>query len=76
MNIFDGDMAAFIHGELRKNGVELKLGRALTALEESEAGIDVILDGVERLHADIVVMAIGVSPESANLRKKPDWNLE
>ena len=69
MNIFDGDMAAFIHGEMRKNGVELKLGRALTALEESEAGIDVILDGVERLHADIVVMAIGVSPESELAKK-------
>lgn len=64
MKGFDSDMAAIIHGELRKNGVNLKLGITLTSIDESENGLEVVLDDVERIPTDIVVMAIGVLPES------------
>ena len=61
---FDSDMAAFIHGELRSRGVKLALGRAVEGFEPREDGIDVRLKGEEPLRADMVVLAIGVAPDS------------
>ena len=62
---FDGDMASFIHAELRKNGVDLMLGRFVEGFADTESGIDVKLKDSPILHADMVVMAIGVAPETA-----------
>ncbi len=64
MNPFDADMASFIHAEMRKHGVKLALGYAVAGFEEKDGGVDVLLDGAESLHADMVVLAIGVTPES------------
>ena len=61
---FDPDMAAFIHGELRSRGVRLALGRAVEGFEPREDGIDVRLKGEEPIRADMVVLAIGVAPDS------------
>ncbi len=64
MNPFDADMAAFIHAEMRQGGVKLALGHTVEGLEERGAGIDVLLKDAAPLHADMVVLAIGVTPES------------
>ncbi len=61
---FDSDMAAFIHAEVRKNGVDLMLGRFVEGFADTENGIDVKLKDAPTLHADMVVMAIGVAPET------------
>ena len=61
---FDSDMAAFIHSEIRKNGVNLLLGSAVEAFSESENGIDILLKG-GKIHADMAALAIGVSPENS-----------
>lgn len=61
---FDRDMASFIHGEVLKNGINLILESMVEGFEETEKGIDVILKGSSTLHADMVVMAIGVAPET------------
>ncbi len=61
---FDSDMAAFIHAEVRKNGVELMLGRFVEGLADTDGGIDIRLKDAPTLHADMVVMAIGVAPET------------
>ena len=62
---FDADMAAFIHAEMRKHGVKLALGRMVKGFEEKDGGVQVLLENAAPLHADLVVLAIGVSPESS-----------
>ena len=64
MNPFDADMAAFIHGEMRQGGVKLALGHTVEGFTERGGGIDVLLKDAAPLHADMVVLAIGVTPES------------
>ena len=64
MNPFDADMASFIHGQMRKHGVKLALGYSVEGFEERNGGVDVLLKDAKPLHADMVVLAIGVSPES------------
>ena len=65
MNPFDADMASFIHSEMRKHGVKLALGRSVEGFEKREDGVDVLLKDSPPIHADMVVLAIGVMPESA-----------
>ena len=64
MNPFDADMAAFIHGEVRKHGVRLALGHTVMGFAESNGGVDVLLKDSAPVHGDMVVLAIGVIPES------------
>ncbi|MEZ3434152.1 MAG: FAD-dependent oxidoreductase [Lachnospiraceae bacterium] len=64
MNPFDPDMAAFIHGEMRKHGVKLALGHTVEGFEEKDGGVDVLLKEEAPLHADMVVLAIGVTPDT------------
>ena len=68
MNPFDRDMAAFIHGEMRKHGVKLALGSSVEGFKEKNGGVDVLLKDQPALHTDMVILAIGVSPESALAR--------
>ena len=65
MNPFDPDMAAFIHGEMRRHGVRLALGYTVEGFAEKDGGVDVLLQGEAPLHADLVVLAIGVTPDTA-----------
>ncbi|MGI6018941.1 MAG: FAD-dependent oxidoreductase [Marvinbryantia sp.] len=65
MNPFDADMASFIHNEVRRHGVNLALGCSVEGFAEKEDGVDVLLKDRLPIHADMVILAIGVSPESA-----------
>ena len=65
MNPFDADMASFIHSEMRKHGVKLLLGYSVEGFAKKNNGVDVILKDSNPIHADMVVLAIGVTPESA-----------
>ncbi len=66
----DPEMAAWLHLELKQHGVELCTGSAVAAFEvptEAEparASIVVLKDG-RRLPADVVILGMGVKPESA-----------
>lgn len=64
MNPFDADMASFIHSEMRKHGVKLALGHTVEGFEENGDGVDVLLKDEKPLHADMVVLAIGVTPDT------------
>ena len=64
MNPFDADMASFIHNEMRKHGVKLALGHTVEGFEEKDGGVDVLLKDETPLHADMVVLAIGVTPDT------------
>lgn len=66
MNPFDPDMAALIHNEMRAHSVRLALGHTVEGFEENEktGGVNVLLKDEAPLHADLVIMAIGVVPET------------
>ena len=68
MNPFDPDMAAFIHNEVRRHGIKLALGRTAEGFEERGGGVDILLKDERPLHADMVVLAIGVTPDTALAR--------
>ena len=69
MNPFDADMAAMIHTEMRKKGVKLALGYTVEGFAERDGGVDVLLQDNPPLHADMVVLAIGVTPDTALARE-------
>lgn len=61
----DPEMAAPIQRELERQGVDLRLGNALVAMEPGPKDtIDVVAQHDERLSADLVVLAVGVKPET------------
>lgn len=66
----DPEMAAWLHLELKQQGVELCTGSAVAAFEAptdaepARASIVVLKDG-RRLPADVVVLGMGVKPESS-----------
>jgi NADPH-dependent 2,4-dienoyl-CoA reductase/sulfur reductase-like enzyme/rhodanese-related sulfurtransferase len=68
MTPFDPEMAAWLHAELRANGVEVYLNDPVISFEASsdsepaEASIVVLKSG-KRLPADAVILGLGVKPE-------------
>ena len=64
MTPFDADMAALIHREVRAHGVRLALGHTVEGFAESEGGVQVLLKDEQPLQADMVILAIGVTPDS------------
>ena len=65
MNTLDYDMAAFVHSKLRRNGVKLRLGSSVAGFMDDNGGIITLLDGEEGIAADMVILAIGVTPDSS-----------
>lgn len=74
MNPFDSDIASFIHAEVKKHGVKLALGHTVEGFVEKDGGVDVLLKDEVPLHADMVVLAIGVTPDT-HLAKEADLEL-
>lgn len=62
--ILDADMAALAHNTLRAHGIDLRLNTHVTGFEEKEAGIATHLDGQPDIPSDLVILSIGVTPES------------
>lgn len=60
----DYDMAAFIHAEVRRNGIHLLLNRRVEGIEETDGKTYVQLKGGKPLTADLVILAVGVSPDT------------
>lgn len=61
---FDAEMAEPLHDHLAEHGVELKLGDAVAGFEAADGKIVVTTASGARIPADIVVLAIGVRPET------------
>jgi len=60
---FDYDMVQILHKEMLDNGVALEVNTTLKAIEDDS--ITVVKNGVEKsIKADVVIMAIGVMPET------------
>ncbi len=65
----DYDMAAQIHTLLRSHGVRLKLGSAVAGFESSGEQVVTLLEGEEPLRSDMVLLAIGVTPDTGLARE-------
>lgn len=64
MNTLDYDMATFVHAKLREKGIRLELGRSVSGFKERDGQILTLIDGQDPLPADLVLLAIGVTPDS------------
>ncbi|MDY3239242.1 MAG: FAD-dependent oxidoreductase, partial [Anaerovoracaceae bacterium] len=62
-------MHTIIHNEMRKNGVKLPLGHTVEGFAERNGGVDVLLKDETPLHADMVVLAIGVTPDTGRAKE-------
>ena len=66
----DYEMACFVHAKMRQNGVKLLLGHAVKGFQHDEnGGVRVLLDQAQPLHADLAVLAIGVTPDTVLARR-------
>ncbi|BCR06318.1 pyridine nucleotide-disulfide oxidoreductase [Desulfuromonas versatilis] len=65
----DFGMAALVHRELRKNGVDLRLSEALQRIEGEAGKVTRVITAAGSYPADLVVMAIGVRPEVSLARE-------
>ena len=61
----DAEMVEPLHEELKRQGVDLRLGNAVTAFEPGpRETITVVAQHDERFSADLVVMGMGVRPDT------------
>ena len=65
---FDAEMTEEIHDHLRHHNVSLRLADGVASFEAQEGGLLVRTSGGARLDADLVVLAIGVRPETTLAR--------
>ncbi|MCU6711533.1 FAD-dependent oxidoreductase [Paenibacillus sp. J5C_2022] len=61
---FDSEMAAIAEKELEDHGVALYLGDGVQSFREEEQGISVVLQSGQAVRADLVLLAIGVKPDT------------
>lgn len=65
---FDPEMAAIVHAHMREKQVELYLSTKVERFEDKTDHTVVYLHNGKRLQADIVILAIGVRPETTLAR--------
>ena len=68
LNPLDADMAAFLHAQLREKGVKLMLGRTVEGFAADGDRVNVLIKDEASLTADMVVLAIGVTPDTGLAR--------
>lgn len=60
----DADMASFVHAEMRRHGVALRLGETVTGFRQDGDSVLTLLEDSEPLRSDMVLLAIGVTPDT------------
>lgn len=65
---FDTDMVVMAEKELVENGVDLILNDGVKAFTEVGNQVEVMLGSETKLKADIIILAIGVAPDTAFLK--------
>ena len=69
MSVLDPEMAALVQTQLRSKGVGLALGETVTALQRREGGLVATLASGGELPADLVLLSVGVRPDTAFARE-------
>jgi tRNA 2-thiouridine synthesizing protein A len=65
---FDDEMAAIVHAHMKDKNIELYLDDKITQFEDKTDHTVVFLGSGKRLQADVVVLAVGVRPETTLAR--------
>ena len=66
LTFLDPDMAAFAHQELKSHGIKLHLSEAVVEFQTAAGNkTALLLKSGRRIEADIVILAIGVAPETS-----------
>ncbi len=69
MTPLDFEMAAEVHQHLKAKNVEFHLNEAVTAFESRSGRLAVRLSGGKELRVDLVILGVGVRPDSALARE-------
>ncbi|HXP90727.1 MAG TPA: FAD-dependent oxidoreductase [Fibrobacteria bacterium] len=69
MNVVDFEMAAIVHHHLREKGVGLFLGDGVLEFEHLGDTVSVNLKSGAKLEADLVILSIGVKPDTKLARE-------
>ena len=64
----DGDMASFVHVKLKNLGIRFFLNTVVSKFEDTGKGLNVFVDNQMILQTDIVLMKIGVVPETSFIK--------
>ncbi len=69
MNPLDFEMAALVHQHLKQKNVEIYLSSAVSKFEQAGSRVVAVLADGTRLDADLIVLSIGVRPETGIVKK-------
>ena len=64
LNPLDYEMACFVHARMREKGIRLMLGHSVEGFEQAGDQINVLIKGEQPLKTDMVLLAIGVAPDT------------
>lgn len=65
---FDSDIVVMAENELIKNDIKLILNDGVKAFKDTESSIEIALSSDNKLTADLVILAIGVTPDTDFLK--------
>jgi CoA-disulfide reductase len=65
---FDADMAVVVEKELEDNGIDLLLNDGVKSFQDDGNSIEILLNSGTLVTADMVILAIGVTPDTAFLK--------
>ncbi len=60
----DKEMAEYLHHHLRQKGVDLRLAAAVESFEKTPSGNAVLLEGGEKVEAELILLSLGVRPQT------------
>ncbi len=69
MAVADPEMVAPLHDELRRNGVDLRLGVSVEAIDPHADGLEARLSDGSPVACGLVLLAVGVRPETSLARE-------
>ena len=64
MKNLDYDMATLVHAKLRTEGITVRTNVRVNGFKSNDKDIDVFLNDDERITTDMVILAVGVTPET------------
>ncbi|MEG1586216.1 MAG: FAD-dependent oxidoreductase [Bacteroidales bacterium] len=64
----DYSMASLVHQQLLDKGVSLHLEETVAAFSKNDTGLDILFKSGNKINADLIIMAIGVRPETTLAR--------
>ncbi|MFD2701775.1 FAD-dependent oxidoreductase [Paenibacillus shunpengii] len=67
MNSFDPEMAGMLAKEMEEQGVQLILNDKVRSFKEHGVQVEALLESGQTLHSDIVILAVGVAPDTGFL---------